>query len=310
MNYFANHFKKMDWLMAGSALLLSLFGLVSIYSSSGSSFLNFQKQALFLFLGFLLMVLLSFFDWRTLKEDPYLILFFYFLCLVLLAGLFFLAPEIRSVKSWYKIGSYSFDPIELLKIVLIVLLAKYFSMRHIEMYRIRHIIISGFYLFFPAALVFFQPNLGSVLVLASIWLGILMISGIKLRHFLILVILGMVLLALGWSTILKDYQKARILSFIEPQMSDPLKIGWNQRQAAIAIGSGGLMGQGIGRGSQTQYGFLPEPQTDFVFAAIAEETGLAGVAVLFILFLILIWRIVKLALQSRSNFTRIFSSVM
>jgi rod shape determining protein RodA len=112
---------------------------------------------------------------------------------------------------------------------------------------------------------------------------------------------------MGWSFLLKDYQKTRIMSFISPQV-EPLGINWNQNQAKIAIGSGKIFGQGIGSGSQTQYGFLPEAQTDFIFSSIAEETGLFGVSILLLLFLVLIWRIFKIALSSQSNFSRLFST--
>lgn len=301
------HFKKLDWILIGTALLMVALGLVSIYSSStGNDFLNFKKQVYFLVAGFFLMIILSFLDWRVLREDPYLILFFYLLCVTALAGLFFFAPEIRNVKSWYKIGSLSIDPIEYARIILIILLAKYFSMRHIEMYRIRHILLSGFYVLLPVILIFFQPNLGSVLILIALWVGILLVSGIKTRHFLLLCLLFLLIFIVSWSTLLREYQKERILSFIQPQV-EPLGKDWSQAQAKIAIGSGGLTGQGIGRGSQTQYGFLSEPQTDFIFAAIAEETGLIGVAVLLILFSILIWRIIKIAMSSQANFPRLFA---
>ena len=105
---------------------------------------------------------------------------------------------------------------------------------------------------------------------------------------------------------LQDYQKERIISFINP--IDPLGMNWNENQAKIAIGSGGILGQGFGKGSQTQYGFLPEAHTDFIFAAIAEETGLLGVLVVLSLFLILIWKIIKIALASYSNFPRLFAA--
>jgi len=312
MKNFTVPFKKLDWILIISSVCLVLLGLLSIYSSSlgRGDFLNFKKQLIFFGLGIFLMFLISFFDWRTLREDPYLILFLYFVCLLLLAGLFFLAKEIRGVKSWYKIGPLSLDLTEFTKIILILLMAKYFSMRHIEMYRGVHVLISGLYFFLPCLLIFLQPNLGSVLVLISLWLGILVISGIKLRHFLILSLLGILIFAFSWSTIFKEYQKERILSFIQPQLSDPLKIGWSQRQAEIAIGSGGIFGQGIGRGSQTQYGFLSEPQTDFIFSAIAEEMGLIGVSLLFLLLLISVWRIMKIAINSRNNFSRLFASGM
>jgi rod shape determining protein RodA len=269
-------------------------------------FLNFKKQIIFLGIGIFLMILLSFFDCRFLSKDPYLILILYSLCLAALAGLFFFAPEIRGVRSWYRLGPFSIDPIEFTKIVLIILLAKYFSLRHIEMYRIRHILLSGFYVLLPAILIFLQPNLGAVLILLALWVGILLLSGIKIRHFLILCLLFLLIFILSWFTLLKDYQKERIISFVQPQL-EPLGMGWSQAQAKIAIGSGGIFGQGIGQGSQTRYGFLPEPQTDFIFAALAEETGLLGVGILLILFSVLVWRILKIALNSLTNFSRLFA---
>ncbi len=301
------HLKKLDWVMILVAAILVGIGLLSIYSSSHGNFLNFKKQVFFFLVGFFLMILVSFFDWRILKENPYLILFFYFLCLFLLAGVLLFAPTIRGIKSWFKIGLFSFDPREFTKIVLLLLLAKYFTMRHAEMYRISNIIISGLYVGLPSFLSFLQPDLGSVLIFIAIWVYILFLSGIKLRHFFLLVILAIALFSLGWAKFFKEYQKERILSFILPQISDPLKIGWSQNQSKIAIGSGGIFGKGIGKGSQTQLGFLPAPQTDFIFASIAEETGFLGVSLIFVLYSILIWRIVKISLSQRANFARIFT---
>jgi len=301
--------KKLDWGIIFSTCLLGGIGLVSIYSSSLSTgdFLSLKKQIIFFGIGFFLMLFLSFFDWRVLKNDPFLIFALYFLSLLVLAGLFFFAPEIRGTKSWYKMGPLNFDPIEFNKIILLILLAKYFSIRHVEMYRIGHIIFSGLYIFFPTLLIFFQPNFGSALILILLWIVILIISGIKIRHFLILVLLGLIAFVFVWSFSLKDYQKERILSFIAPQ-AEPLGAGWSQRQSGIAIGSGSFFGNGIGKGSQTQYGFLTFPQTDFIFAAVGEEMGLLGVAILLILFSLLIWRILKIALSAESNFPRLFAA--
>jgi len=302
-------FKNLDWVLIISAFLLVSIGLISIYSSSlnKGNFLNFKKQIVFSVISIFLLIFFSFFDWRIFKENPYLILILYFLCLFFLAGLFFFAPEIRGTKSWYKLGPISIDPIEFTKIILIILLAKYFSKRHIEMYRISHILISGIYFLIPAILIFFQPNLGSVLILAILWLGILIISGIKVRHFFLLFFIFLLILALGWQFFLKDYQKQRLISFFQPKF-EPKGIGWSQIQAKIAIGVGGISGQGLFKGPQTQLGFLPEPQTDFIFSAIAEEMGLMGVLILFFLFSILIWRILKTALAAQSNFPRLFAS--
>lgn len=305
---FLRYLKKFDLTLIISAVLLVVIGLASIYSSSlrAGDFLNFEKQIIFFGIGFLLMIIVSFFDMRIFKNNSYLILIFYFISLLGLAGLFFV-PEIRGVRGWYKIGPISIDPIEFTKIILIILLAKYFSMRHVEMYRLRHIILSGFYVVIPSLFVFKQPDLGSVLILVSLWIVILAISGIKIKHFLILCLIFVLLSTAGWSFLLKDYQKQRVLGFINPE-ADPLGASWSQRQSKIAIGSGELFGKGLGNGSQTQYGFLPETQTDFIFASLAEETGLCGILVLFSIFSVLIWRIIRIAVNAKNNFYRLFAS--
>jgi len=176
----------------------------------------------------------------------------------------------------------------------------------VEMYRFYHIILSGIYVALPAFLVYLQPDLGSVLILLFLWLGILIVSGIHLRHFLVLMLCAILLFSLAWGFWFKDYQKERIVSFLTPEY-EPLATGWSQRQAKIAIGSGGLFGKGIGKGSQTQYGFLPEPQTDFIFSAIAEEFGFFMISLLFFLFLLFFWRIIRIALKSGNNFSRFFA---
>jgi rod shape determining protein RodA len=301
-------FRRFDWPLLIAALLLSSVGLVSIYSSSlgRGNFFSFEKQIVFLGIGAILMFFFSFFDYRALK-NPYLILLIYALLILALGGLFLFAPGIRGVRSWYKLGPLSFDPTEFLKIALILLLAKYFSSRHIEMYKLRHIFLSGFYIFLPAFLIYLQPDLGSALILLFLWLSILLISGVKLRHFLAIVLCGILLFIIAWNFVLKDYQKARIISFLMPEF-EPFESGWSQKQAKIAIGSGGLWGKGLGKGSQVQYGFLPEPKTDFIFAAIAEEFGFATIFLLLLFFFFLFWRILKIAAFSRDNFSRLFAS--
>ena len=303
------YFHNFDWVIVISALLLVGVGLLSLYSSSigRDDFTNFQKQIIFLAIGLFLMFSVSFLDYRILRNDPYLILILYVFCLLGLAGLFWFAPEIRNVKRWYQLGSFSIGPTEFVKLILIVLLAKYFSMRHVEMYQLKHILLSGVYVLIPVSLIYFQPDLGSILVLIFIWLAVLLISGIKLKAFLILSLCFVLMFALAWPFLLQDYHKERIETFLFPERADPQEGAWSRIQGEIAIGSGGFWGQGLGRGYQTQSKFLSEPQTDFIFAAIAEEFGFFGVIILIFLFAMLIWRIIKIAVISQTNFSRLFA---
>ncbi|MDO8474218.1 MAG: rod shape-determining protein RodA [bacterium] len=308
MKAFFNHLRKLDWIIIGSAVLLVAMGLLSLYSSSigRGDFTNFYKQAIFLVIGIIVMLIVSFLNYRLFKNDPYFLLFLWGLGVLALLGLLFFGPEIRGVKAWYKIGGISIDPVEYMKIVLLLLMAKYFSLRHVEMYRIKHIVLSAIYFGVPFALVFFQPNLGSGGLLIILWLIILLVSGLKLRHFLAIMVLGIFLVSLAWMFVLHDYQKNRIISFLEPEL-DPLGIGWSQLQSKIAIGNGGIWGNGIGQGTQTQHGFLTEPHTDFIFSAIGEEFGLVGIVMVFILFFLLVLRVFKIGILAESNFPRLFA---
>src|SRR3989344_1622504 len=241
---FISHLKKLDWFLVVAAVIITTFGLVAIYSTgmAKGDFGNFYKQLLFFGFGLALMLALSFFDYRILKHNSYLILALYFICLLLLAGTLLFAPAIRGARGWYRLGPISLDPLEPAKIILIILLAKYFSMRHVEMYKFRHILLSGFYALLMALLVFLRPDLGGAGVLMLIWLGILMVSGIKLRHFLILSICFFLVAGAGWLFVLKDYQKSRVTAFLLP--TDVLGTSWSQAQTKISIGAGQWLGQG------------------------------------------------------------------
>lgn len=301
-----NHFKKLDWPLIIIVLLLSGVGLLTIYGiGSPESLVFFKKQILFLGLGFLLMFSLSFFDYRVFKNYSSILVILYLLSL---SSLFFVlfSQEIRGVTSWFRWGGLSFGPIEFIKIVIILLLAKYFSLRHIEMYRVRHLIVSGIYIGLPISIIILQPDFGSILVLFSIWFGLIMVAGIKLRHLFILLLIAILLFVGSWFVFLKDYQKERILTFFNPQ-EDPLGRGYHISQSLIAVGSGGWFGQRLGTGSQAGLKFLPEQHTDFIFATFAEQRGLVGVLFLLALFALLLWRIIKIALISLNNFSRLFA---
>ena len=302
-----SHLKKMDWPLVTAAVLLVIFGLISIYGSGGEGLLNFKKQILWLTIGFFLMIAVSFFDYRVFKNYRIPVISIYAFSLFLLLGVLIFGVEIRGAESWYRIGSITLEPVEFAKMILILLLAKYFSMRHIEMYRVRHVIISGIYVFLPASLVFIQPDSGSVMILLSIWIGVMIIAGIKLKHIIALALIGVVMLSAAWIFAFQDYQKDRILSFINPEL-DPRGSGYNSLQSVIAIGSGGIWGQGIGEGTQTQLGFLPEAHTDFIYAAIVEEMGLIGGLMLLAVFIFFIRRVMYISKNSENNFARLVAA--
>jgi len=299
---------RVNWRLMLPAFLLSCLGLLSILSSSLSKgdFLSFKKQIAFLIFSLLVCIVISLIDLRFLKANSYFIFTLYILSLISLAGLLFLASQTHGIKGWYKIGPISFDPEPMAGIILIIVLSKYFSSRHVEIHMARAIIWSGIYAFLPVALVLFQPDLGSSISLVVVWLGMILFSGIKPAHLLILFILFGFVFTLGWYFYLHDYQKQRIISFLNPHV-DEKGVAWSANQSKIAIGNGGLLGKGIGKGSQTQHGFLSEPKTDFIFSAIAEEFGFLGIAVLFVLLGALFWQIIAVIYQAQSNFLRLFA---
>jgi len=302
-----SHLRKLDWTLIAVVLLLSGAGLLTIYGiGSPESLVSFKKQALFLGLGFFTMIGLSFFDYRIFKNHSFILVTLYLLSLASLVFVLFF-QEIRGASSWFRLGPLRFEPMEFVKIVIILFLAKYFSFRHIELYRFRHLIVSGFYISLPVVVVFLQPDFGSAIVLCVIWLGIVLISGIKIRQLIILSLITAIFLVGSWFIILQDYQKQRILTFLNPQ-DDPYGSGYHISQSLIAIGSGGIFGQGSETASQAGLKFLPEQHTDFIFATLAEQRGLFGVSLLLILFALMLWRIVKVALTSLNNFSRLFAS--
>jgi len=298
--------KKLDWVLVVSVLLLCIIGLLSIFSTSfiqDKTF--FYKQLIFVIIGFFLMLIFALLDYRLFRNHPRLLLSLYILTNLLLVGVLVFGSNIRGSSSWFKIGIFQFEPVEIAKLVIILILAQYFSLRHIELYRIRHIIASGIYIGIPAILVFFQPDFGSAMILVCLWLGIIIISGIKIKQIIALFLIGLIILGGLWIGILKPYQKERITSFFNPYL-DPLGGGYHRIQSVIAIGAGQFFGRGLGHGSQTQLHFLPEQHTDFIFASIAEELGLVGVFLIFVFYFLLFSRIIKIALFSPNNFARLF----
>jgi len=298
--------KKLDWILIISVLLLTLIGLMSIYSTSFYHVKSyFYKQAGFIVFGLFLMMLFAFIDYRLFRNHAVFLLLLYFLSVFLLVVVLLLGRVIHGASSWFRFGIFGFEPVEFAKLVMVLIFAQYFSLRHIELYRKIHILISGAYTFLVAGLVFLQPDFGSAMVLVFLWFGVMVIAGIKLRQILFLFLIGAILVGVAWFGVLKPYQKDRITSFVNPYL-DPQGSGYHQIQSMIAIGSGQLLGRGLGHGPQSQLNFLPEQHTDFIFASIGEEWGFVGLVIVFILYFLLFYRIVKTALNAENNFARLF----
>ena len=249
--------KKFDWILIGAIILLLIIGILSIASTSAArtgTFSIFKKQLIFSLIGLFLLFLFGFTDYRFLRNYPIIVLSLYALSAALLILLLFFGSKIRGSTSWFRFGEggrLSFEPVEITKFILIALLAKYFSSRHVDFGLFRHIIISGLYVLVPVILVLLQPDLGSAALIIAIWIGIMLVSGIRLRHLLVLFFIFLIFTGSAWKFFLEDYQKSRITTFFEPQ-KDPLGRGYNVAQSIIAIGSGGFWGKGLGHGSQSQ----------------------------------------------------------
>ena len=307
MNRLAEHMKSFDWLLMGAVLLLMSLGLISLFSLSGTSTSPFfQRQLIWLSLGIFLLTLTSFIDFRLFRTQSVMVFLFYIFTVILLAVLFVVRLKVRGVESWFHFGFFSLQPVELTKLALIILLAKFFSKRHREIYRIEHLVVSGIYVAIPILLVLSQPDLGSSLVLMAIWVSMVLFSGMKLRHFALLIILFSLVSYGVWHAGLKPYQKARITTFLDPY-ADAEGAGYQMIQSMIAVGSGKIWGKGLGYGSQSHLNFLPEAEADFIFAAFVEEWGFVGTMALLALLTVILWRIVHIGARSADNFSRLYT---
>lgn len=296
---------SLERMLIFSVFLLTLVGIISIYSSSLSekNFLNFKKQIIFFIVGIILMIIFSFIDHKIFMSNSLIVLILYILSFLFLILLYFFGAKIRGSRGWFKIGFFSFQPIEFAKIALLIFLARFFSRRSVVIYKLKHILLSAFYVFVLILPVIFQPDLGGAIILILVWLSILFFSGIRLKHFLILFFLFLIIFSIGWNLFLKDYQKARIVNFF--YRSDPLGMGWSQEQAKIALGSGGFLGKGFGKGTQIHYYFLTDPQTDFIFSAIGEEFGFLGLCFIFSIYSFIFYILMRFILEAKSNFSRL-----
>jgi len=296
----SNFFKSLDWKLNLSVLFLMAASLVSLISSRPDLF---WKQLIFWLAGFILIFLIVKFDWRPYVNYRGVVFGLYFLVILLLIATYFFAPNIKGNRAWLVLGPFNFQVAEFSKLVLIIFFAYFFSRKRLGIGKISNIIGSFVYFLIPGFLVALQPDFGSALVLFCLWFGFLLVSGVKYRHLIISLIIFCILGVIIWQSVLKDYQKERILGFFFPGR-DPLGINYSVIQSKIAIGSAGFLGKGFGQGTQVQLGFLPEASTDFVFPAFVEEWGWLMGFVLILVFGSLVLRIIKIGLESDNNFNR------
>ncbi|MCM2339358.1 MAG: rod shape-determining protein RodA [Burkholderiales bacterium] len=298
--------KRIDWLLVFFIVPIILGGLFTMksFTVEENSVNFFDKQIVWVIIAFAVFFIFSFIDFRFLKRTDILVTLFLIFS-VLLVVLLIIGNTVKGAQSWFSFGFFSFQPSDMMKLVLILILSKYFSRRHVEIRDIKHIFISGIYAFIPFALILLQPDFGSAMVVFAIWFGMVLVSGISKKHLFLVFLGGIILFATLWLFVFAPYQKARILSFVNP-LADVHDSGYNASQSTIAVGSGQVLGKGVGFGTQSRLKFLPEPQSDFIFAAYAEEWGFIGSCVVLLLFGLVIWRILHSASLGASNFEMLF----
>lgn len=292
-----------DWILFVAIIPLLGAGLLAMSSFIGDNYF-FTRQLVWIAISLAIFFIFSRINWRFLKRTDILVMLFGSAVFILFL-LFILGYISNGAQSWFRFGSFSFQPSDPVKILVVLILAKYFSRRHIEIARMRHIIVSGFYAFIPMILVFLQPDFGSAIIIFFIWLGMIMVSGVSKKHLLFVFLMGIVSFAFLWGFVFHDYQKQRVLTFINP-LTDIQGGGYNAYQSMIAVGSGEIFGKGVGYGTQSRLSFLPEHETDFIFAAFVEEWGFVGALILFALFGIVLWRILHNAKLGAGNFEILF----
>mgnify|MGYP001602093986 CR=1 FL=1 len=293
----------MDWPLVGAALFIVAAGLVTMNSFVGDNQF-FWHQLVWVAVSLCVFFIVSSIDFHFLRRTG-VIVALYGAVAALLIGVSLVGTVVKGAQSWFHFGFIAFEPSDPAKLVLVLLLAKYFSRRHVEIAHIRHILISGFYTFLFFAAVFIQPDFGAAIIFFLIWLGMVLVSGISRKHLALVFILGSLVFSGLWIGALHPYQKQRIMTFLNP-LTDIHGAGYNAFQSTIAVGSGELLGKGVGYGTQSRLRFLPEYQTDFIFAAFAEEWGFVGVVFLFLVFGFAIFRIVRIAMRGETNFEMLY----
>lgn len=292
------YLSDVDFLLFGAVAALAVIGLFGVYSAAPGDLDRtvFLRQMVWILLGSAVCLALSVGDYRFITHHAFLIYAGVLLTLVLVL---FYGAEVNHTRSWLGIAGIGAQPSELAKVVAILALARYLGEIDGTGLKRRDVVVSGLLILLPVVLVTMQGDLGTALMFVPILLGVLLVAGMKLRSLVWLLVLCLCLAPVGWM-FLKDYQKQRILVTFDPDL-DPQGYGYQVRQSQIAIGSGGILGKGKGEALQSRLGFVPEVQTDFIFALLAEETGLLGAGLILMLYLFVLVRLLRIAEAARDR---------
>jgi len=296
--------KNFDWILFGVMVILVALGLLVIYSTSFkattlASLSDTLHQIVFALIGLVAFFLAARTDYRTwAKLTPWL----YGLMVLLLLAVLVFSRAVLGAQRWINFGFFQFQPSEFAKLILIVVLAKFFAEHYDVLHRVRYLALSLVLLAAPMALVMKQPDLGTALVLVAIWLAMALVSRVRKTHLLVLAGVGAAMLPIVLK-VLKPFQRARLDSFFNPT-ADPLGSGYNAYQSTVTVGSGQLFGRGLAAGSQSQLNFLPSlaQHTDFIFAVLGEKLGFVGGMLLLGLFGVLLYRGVRIAYLAQDRF--------
>ncbi|MEA3346202.1 MAG: rod shape-determining protein RodA [Chloroflexota bacterium] len=295
--------RDFDYVLLLLTLLLMGLGVVMISSATqGSLALQglARRQAIYAAAGLLLMMALGALDYRALSHLRGLIYGLVIFMLLLL----FVVGHIHDARRWIDLGAFTFQPSELSKVLIILVLASYLAHWEGSLHKLRYILLSLIYVIPPIILIYLQPDLGTALVVGVIWLAMVFVSGMRVLHLLLMGLMGIGAVPFIWWK-LEGYMRARLLLFLKPGF-DPAK-RYNMDQALISIGSGGWLGKGLTGGSQSQLHFLRIRHTDFIFSVIGEELGFVGTILVIILLVLLILRLLRIAERARDTFGRLIA---
>lgn len=299
---FITYLRYYDWIMLFSVILLLSFGLAALYGIAtgfdSPDFSNLKKQIAFACIGLSFLIILSFLDYNIFSSYAYVL---YTVIGILLVSVLVFGVTLRGTTGWLTFFGFNFQPVELAKFSLLIVLAKIFSNRPKEERDLKFLIHTGIIALIYFILVLLQPDFGSAMLLFFMWLGFVLFSGVKKTYLLSLLFMMLIGFIIAWSFFFQDYQKNRVMTFFNPT-ADPLGSGYHVRQSIIAIGSGSLFGKGLASGSQSQLKFIPASQTDFIFAVISEELGFLGAFLVLSLYASFFYRLIRIAKKTHDDF--------